>query len=262
MAREEVRFESGGESIAAWLFRPERAAAAAAVPCVVMASGFSCVRDQGLDAFGERFAAAGFAALAFDYRHWGDSGGEPRLLVRAGRQRDDWRAAIAYASSLDWVDARRLALWGFSAGGGHVQSLAISERGISAAICVAPLVDGARTLRYIGGLSHVLHLGLAGARDTLRGLRGAEPYRIPAGGPPGFGRGHQLPWGHARLRSDYAAGLVLAQQGLCSNLHRAALSAGAQGTPHLRPHSVLHHRGGRRRSACARQAGSETGAAR
>jgi hypothetical protein len=35
VAREEVRFESGGESIAAWLFRPERAAAAAALPCVV-----------------------------------------------------------------------------------------------------------------------------------------------------------------------------------------------------------------------------------
>jgi len=187
VVREEVRFESGGESIAAWLFKPERAAAAAAVPCVVMASGFSCVRDQGLDAFGERFAAAGFAALAFDYRHWGDSGGEPRLLVRAGRQRDDWRAAIAQAGSLDWVDAHRLALWGFSAGGGHVQSLAISESGISAAICVAPLVDGARTLHYIGGLSHVLSLGLAGARDTLRALRGAEPYRIPAGGPPGSG---------------------------------------------------------------------------
>jgi uncharacterized protein len=183
VTREEVHFKSGGDSIAAWLFKP--ASVTGAVPCVVMASGFSCVRDQGLDAFGERFATAGFATLAFDYRHWGDSDGEPRLLVQAGRQRDDWRAAIAYATALDWVDARRLALWGFSAGGGHVQSLAITESGIGAAICVAPLVDGARTLHYIGGLSHVLRLGLAGARDGLRALRGAEPYRIPAGGPPG-----------------------------------------------------------------------------
>jgi alpha-beta hydrolase superfamily lysophospholipase len=152
-----------------------------------MASGFSCVRDQGLDAFGRRFAAAGYAALAFDYRHWGDSGGEPRLLVRAGRQRDDWRAAISYARSLDWVDDRRLALWGFSAGGGHVQSLAMSEAGITAAICVAPLVDGGRTLQYIGGLPHIVRLWLAGARDGLRALRGAEPYRILAAGPPGSG---------------------------------------------------------------------------
>lgn len=152
-----------------------------------MASGFSCVRDQGLGVFGERFAAAGFAVLAFDYRHFADSGGEPRQLVLAGRQRDDWRAAISYARSLNLVDERRIAIWGFSAGGGHVQALALSETGISAAICVAPLVDGTRTLHYIGGLSLIARLGLAGARDGLRALRGAEPYRVPAAGPPGSG---------------------------------------------------------------------------
>jgi pimeloyl-ACP methyl ester carboxylesterase len=150
-----------------------------------MASGFSCVRDQGLDAFAERFAAAGFAVLAFDYRGFGDSGGEPRLLVRAGRQRDDWRAALSYARSLERIDHRRLAIWGFSAGGGHVQQLALSEPGIGAAVCVAPLVDGARTLHYIGGSRHVVWLGMAGLRDAWRVLRGAEPYRIPAAGPPG-----------------------------------------------------------------------------
>jgi pimeloyl-ACP methyl ester carboxylesterase len=150
-----------------------------------MASGFSCVRDQGLDAFGERFAAAGFAVLAFDYRYFGDSSGEPRQLVRAAHQRDDWRAAISYARSLDFVDVRRIAIWGFSAGGGHVQSLTLTDTGIGAAICVAPLVDGARTLHYIGGLSHLIRLGLAGGRDAQRALRGAAAYRIPAAGPPG-----------------------------------------------------------------------------
>lgn len=183
MGREEVRFASGGEECAGWLFRP--AAADRPAPCVVLASGLSCVRDQRLDAFAERFAAAGFVALAFDYRHFGDSDGEPRALMSAGRQRDDWRAAMAYARSLDGVDADRIALWGFSAGGGHVQSLALSEPGIAAAICVAPLVDGVRTLLYIGGPGHLIRLGLAGARDSLRALRGAKPYRIAVTGPPG-----------------------------------------------------------------------------
>jgi fermentation-respiration switch protein FrsA (DUF1100 family) len=77
-----------------------------------MGSGISCVRDQGLDAFGERFAAAGIAALTFDYRHFGDSGGEPRSLMSARRQRDDFRAALAFARSLDWVDSGRVAIWG------------------------------------------------------------------------------------------------------------------------------------------------------
>jgi pimeloyl-ACP methyl ester carboxylesterase len=183
MGREDARFVSGDEECAAWVFRP--AASDGPAPCVVMASGLSCVRDQGLEAFAERFSAAGFVAIAFDYRHFGDSGGEPRSLVQAARQRDDWRAAMAYARSLDAVDADRIALWGFSAGGGHVQSLALSEPGITAAVCVAPLVDGTRTLLYIGGLAHLLRLGMAGARDGLRALRDAEPYRIPVAAPPG-----------------------------------------------------------------------------
>lgn len=185
VGREDVDFASGKDRCAAWLYRPVDTATPA--PCVVMASGFSCVRDQGLDAFAERFMAAGFAVLAFDYRCFADSGGEPRQLVRANRQCDDWRAALSFVRSLNWVDVRRIAIWGFSAGGGHVQLLAMTEPGIGAAIGVAPLVDGTRTLHYIGGLPLLTRLGLAGIRDGFRALRGAEPYRVPAAGVPGSG---------------------------------------------------------------------------
>lgn len=183
MAREDVRFIAGQDECAAWLFRP--AAEGAAAPCVVMASGLSCVRDQGLDLFAQRFADAGFAALAFDYRHFGDSGGEPRVLTSATRQRADWRAAISFARSQEGVDGERIVLWGFSLGGGNVQSLLLSEPRIAAAICVAPVVDGVRSLLHIGGPGHLVRLGLAGARDGLRALRGAEPYRVAATGPHG-----------------------------------------------------------------------------
>lgn len=185
MEREEVRFQSGDGQCAGWLFRPPRAAGSA--PCVVMASGLSCVREQRLDAFAERFAAAGYAVLAFDYRHWGDSGGSPRYLMRVDRQRDDWRAALTLVHGLEGIDRARVAIWGFSLGGGNVQSLAIGDPGIAAAICVAPVIDGTRTLRHIGGPGYTGRLVAAGLRDGVRKLRGAEPYRIPVAGPPGSG---------------------------------------------------------------------------
>ncbi len=185
MDREEIRFASGAESCAAW-FYPALGVAGPA-PCVVMASGLSCVREQRLDAFAERFAAAGFAVLAFDYRYFGASGGEPRSLMNASRQRQDWRAALAYAAGLEAVDAGRVAAWGFSLGGGNVQALAVGESGIAAAICVCPVVDGLRTLLFIGGPGHVARLFAAGLRDGLRVLRRAEPHRAPAAGPPRSG---------------------------------------------------------------------------
>src|SRR5215213_10083859 len=136
MEQEDVRFSVGDAECAGRLFRP--GGANQPVPCVVMGTGFSFVRDQGLDAFAERLADAGFAALTFDYRHWGESAGKPRSLMDSARQREDWRAAISHVRGLKEFDSARIALWGYSMGTGHVQSLAIDGEDVAAIVCVAP----------------------------------------------------------------------------------------------------------------------------
>ncbi|HSS04357.1 MAG TPA: alpha/beta hydrolase [Solirubrobacterales bacterium] len=183
MGWEEVRFASGDGQCVGRLFRPE--VPGGAVPGVVMGSGFSCVRDQGLDTFAEHFANAGFAALAFDYRHWGESPGEPRSLMDAARQREDWLAAIAHAGALDDVDSTRIAMWGYSMGTGHTQSLAANGAEVAALVSVGPLLSGRRSLLHIGGPRHLARLTAAGVRDGINSLRGAAPYRIPVAGQPG-----------------------------------------------------------------------------
>src|ERR1700674_4620346 len=69
-------------------------------PCVVLAHGFAGTVDSGLLPYAERFAAAGLDALAFDYRHFGASEGDPRQLLSIPRQLEDYAAAIAFARSL------------------------------------------------------------------------------------------------------------------------------------------------------------------
>jgi alpha-beta hydrolase superfamily lysophospholipase len=73
---------------------------------VILAHGFGGTREARLWAFAERFRAAGIAALVFDYRHFGDSEGEPRQLLSISRQLDDWRAAIAFARGRRRAGAR------------------------------------------------------------------------------------------------------------------------------------------------------------
>src|SRR4051795_2817325 len=116
VTREDVTFDSGGLRCAAWVYRPEEGGERAAV---VLGHGLGAVRARGLDGYGRRFAQAGFVAIAFDYRHFGDSEGEPRALIDIGRQLEDWAAAIAFARALEGVDATRVAVWGTSFGGGH-----------------------------------------------------------------------------------------------------------------------------------------------
>ncbi len=107
-------------------------------PCVVLGTGLSCVRDQGLDRYGERFAAAGFSALAFDYRHFGDSEGEPRTLLSTRIQREDFRAALAFARPLATSIQAGSRSGAYSLGGAHAQEVAIGDPSIAAAISSRP----------------------------------------------------------------------------------------------------------------------------
>ena len=179
--RTDVTFHSGGEACAAWLYRPETAALA---PLIVMAHGFSATRELRLDAYAERFCAAGIGALVFDYRHFGASGGEPRQLLDISAQHADYRAALAHARTLDWVDPTRLALFGSSFSGGHVLSVAARDPQIAAVISQCPFTDGLATLPALG-IGPVARLTVAGLRDAARALRKAEPYYIAAAGAPG-----------------------------------------------------------------------------
>jgi uncharacterized protein len=133
--REDLTFFSGGEACAAW-----RYPAPAGAPVVVMAHGLSGTRRDRLGAFAERFAAAGIAALLFDHRGFGDSGGETDRFEPA-RQLEDWRAAIAFARSLPGIDPARVATFGSSMGGGNALAAAAADRDIAAVVSQVPFLD-------------------------------------------------------------------------------------------------------------------------
>ncbi len=152
--------------------------------CVVMAHGFSGVREQRLDAYAERFAAAGMAVLVFDYRHFGASQGQPRQLLSIARQLADWRAAVSHARNLPEVDPKRVAVWGTSFSGGHVVAVAAADPAIAAVVSQAPFTDGPSVIAA-GGVRQALNLTAAGLRDGLSMLLRREPSYLPAVGPPG-----------------------------------------------------------------------------
>ncbi len=177
--RLDMSFDAGGERCAAWLYRPGQATA-----CVVLAHGWTGVREQRLDAFAERFASAGLAALVFDYRHFGASEGEPRSLLDIARQLADWRAAIAFARALEGIEPKRIALWGSSFSGGHVITLAAEDPQIAAVVAQVPFVDGLASLFRLAP-GHALRITLAGLRDQAGALVGRPPHMVASVGPPG-----------------------------------------------------------------------------
>jgi fermentation-respiration switch protein FrsA (DUF1100 family) len=180
--RQKVRFPSGDTTCAAWHYPGTNGA------CVIMAGGLAVAKEPGTDRFAERFHEAGFTVLAFDYRHFGESGGQPRQIARIGEQHADLQAAIDFARTLPEVDATRLAIWGFSASGGHVFPVAARNPDLAAAIAQAPLADGPaaapNAMRHQTPIASLRFTGRA-VLDAVGGLVGRQPLLVPLAGEPG-----------------------------------------------------------------------------
>jgi pimeloyl-ACP methyl ester carboxylesterase len=172
-------FDSGGERCSGWLYRPDRPAEP---PVVVMAGGLAGERSFGLPNYAERLAEAGYAVFLFDYRHHGDSGGDPRNLVDPARQRADWEAAIEGVRSRDGLDGSRLVLWGVDVGGGHVLDVAADDPRVRAVVSQTPVLSG-RSFLATRGYGFLAKSVLAGVRDRLQSLV-AGPHTVPVAGDP------------------------------------------------------------------------------
>lgn len=177
----DLRFVSGDAGCAASFYRP---LGAGPFPVIVMAHGLGGTRTMRLPAFAERFVAAGYACLVFDYRHFGDSDGQPRQLLDIGRQLDDWKAAIAHARTLPEVDAAKLVIWGTSFGGGHVLATAADDPTIAAVISQCPFTDGLASSLAMNPLLS-LKLTARALLDRLGSWLGAAPVMVPLAGHPG-----------------------------------------------------------------------------
>lgn len=183
MSRTDTTFPSGETTCAAWLYTPESSTNAPR-PIIVMAHGLGGVKEERLDAFAERFAAAGYTCLVFDYRYFGASGGLPRQLLDVRSQLADWKAAVAFARTLPGVDAERVVVWGTSFGGGHTIVTAAQDKRVAAAISQCPFTDGLASSLAMSPwvAAKVTTLGVLDAVGTLVGR---APVAIPTYGSVG-----------------------------------------------------------------------------
>ena len=179
--RRDVSFVSGEDACAAWLYLPT---GVASPPVVILGHGLGATRGMRLDAFAERFAQAGIAALAFTYRHFGDSGGQPRQLLSIKRQLADWDAAIAWVKNRHDVDGTRIAVWGSSFGGGHSITVASRHPELSAAVAQCLFTDGLASALALGTTESLRVLPPV-ARDVVSMVFRRPPAMIPLAGPPG-----------------------------------------------------------------------------
>lgn len=179
--REDIEFKSGEELCKGWYYKPDSPDLA---PLVVMGHGIGATREMGLDAYARKFAAAGVAVLAFTYRNFGDSGGTDRQLISIKSQEQDWHAAIDYGKQLPGVDAKTVAIWGSSFGGGHVITIASQRTDLTSAVAQCPFTDGRASASALGILKS-LKLVSTVFMDMLGAIGWGEGRMIAIAAKPG-----------------------------------------------------------------------------
>ena len=202
------------------------------LPCILMAHGWGgTVRGLRRDAVA--FARAGFLAVAFDYRGWGNS--DPRVIlaepapdgdsarfeaeviairevVDPVEQSRDWLNALHWLQSEPMCDTARIGVWGSSYSGGHVLHAAAHDKRVKA------------IFSQVGGMDSRFVVAGEAARErtldeaTLR-ARGELPYPAPGAVEVGALRGapirdklmHYAPVELARQASHAALMFVIAE---------------------------------------------------
>ena len=170
MEERTVTFYSEGSRITGDLFLPDGMKAGERRPGIVLCHGFTGIRAGILPDYARAFCQAGFVALTFDYRGFGDSEGAQWRLIPL-EQIDDIRNAITYLEGCPEVDVERIGLWGTSFGGGHAPYTAAIDSRVKAVVGQVGFGDGERLILDSRGYAERVRLRKALADDRARRVR-------------------------------------------------------------------------------------------
>jgi cephalosporin-C deacetylase-like acetyl esterase len=181
-----VEYAVNGEVIRSWLYLPPDVTSK--VPCIILCHGFGGTKDVILEQYALGFTNEGFAALALEYRHFGESDGVPRQHYSFKDQLEDIRVTVDYLRSREEINPEKIFIWGTSAGAPHGIHIAASDHSIAGVIAQCGGFDHQKDSKIVTrreGYGYILRLFVHGQRDKGRGRFGLSEHTIPIVGKPG-----------------------------------------------------------------------------
>jgi fermentation-respiration switch protein FrsA (DUF1100 family) len=177
-----VSFPNKAIQLSAHLHLPPDFHADRKYPALVGIHPAGGVKEQTVGLYAARLAAHGFVVVVYDSSYQGTSGGEPRLLEDPSARVEDARCAADFLTTLPYVDAARMGVYGICAGGGYALAVAQTERRFKAVagVSATPMGEAARTFfgRVIPPEELIKTLEAAAQQRTAQ-ARGAELMYAP-----------------------------------------------------------------------------------
>lgn len=140
ISKEKIYFVADGVKLCGNLFKPANFDESKTYPAIITQGSAFSIKEQMSGTYAQRMAEKGFIGLAFDYRNYGESEGEPRQYENPDIKRNDLEAAVTYLSSLPFVNS--VSALGVCASGGNVAHLAATDKRLTAVAFAAGMVGG------------------------------------------------------------------------------------------------------------------------
>lgn len=159
-----VSFQSEGETLKGNLYLPENYKSGTKLPAIVVTGSWTTVKEQMAGLYAQKLANQGFAALAFDFRYFGESGGKPRQYESPKAKIADIKNAVSYLSSIPAVDSNRIGGLGICASSGYMAYAVAEDDRLKAYAAIAPWLHNAELVNLIYGGKKGVHEKIAAAK--------------------------------------------------------------------------------------------------
>jgi len=168
---ESVSFPSGADTLAGHLHLPADTEPGTS-PVVVVSGSWTTVKEQMADRYAAGLARRGVAALTFDFRGYGESGGAPRDFESPARKVADLGSAVDFLAGHAAVDGSRVGALGICAGAGYTVVAAAGDDRLRSVALVAPWLHNAPLVEAVyggaGAVGEIRERGLAAMRTYAR----------------------------------------------------------------------------------------------
>ena len=177
----DIAFESHGDELAGHLFLPASYEEGTRLPGLVVTGAWMTVKEQMPDRYARELAARGFATLTFDFRGWGESGGDRRQYEDPETKIDDILAAVEHLRGREEIDPDRVGGQGVCASSGYMSTAATRTDDIKSLALVAPWLHDAEIVEdTYGGAEGVQQLIEAGREAQAEYEETGEQVFVPA----------------------------------------------------------------------------------
>lgn len=147
-----VTFQSEGLNLVGNMYLPADMKADEKYPAIVVSGSWTTVKEQMAGLYAEKLAEKGFITLAFDFRNYGESEGEPRSYESPDLKIEDIRNAVSFLETVPEVDTNRIGAFAVCASTGYTLVAAAQDDRIKSVVVTAAwLHDGEAVKMFYGG---------------------------------------------------------------------------------------------------------------